>query len=101
MFKNKSHKLDISFINYLTEDDVNNPRKSFDQIKKEFPQIAKSNLETFRMYLVINHSHLSSDEIDELQKTIAYLQEQDNQKFINAIKYIECQQQKQKQNLNS
>lgn len=101
MFQSKSRKLDISFVNYLTEDDINNPIKSFDQIKKDYPQIAKSNLETFRMYLVINYSHLSSDEIAEVKKTIAYLQEQDNQKFINAIKYIECQQQSQEQNLNS
>jgi len=96
MFQSKSRKLDISFVNYLTVDDVNNPIKSFNQIKKDYPQIAKSNLETFRMYLIINHSHLSADEITEVQKTIAYLQEQDNQKFKNAIEYIErCQQQKQ------
>jgi hypothetical protein len=45
------------------------------------------------MYLILNHSYLSSDEILELQKTIAYLQEQENQKYLIAIKYIECQQQ--------
>lgn len=93
MFQSKSRKLDISFVNYLSEDDVNNPRTTFDEIKRRFPFL-KSNLEIFRMYLILNHEHLSQDEITELQKTIAYLQEQDNQKYILAIEYIEkCQQQ--------
>lgn len=93
MFSSKSRKLDISFVNYLSEDDVNNPRTTFDEIKKRFPFL-KSNLECFRMYLILNHSYLSSDEIVELQKTIAYLQEQENKKYLIAIEYInKCQQQ--------
>ncbi len=101
MFKNKSRKLDLSFVNYLTDEDINDPRVSFDKIKKDFPLLAKSNLETFRMYFILNHKHLTTDEIGELQKTIAYLQEQENKKFISAINYIECQQQNQQPTQNS
>lgn len=102
MFKNKSRKLDLSFVNYLTDADINDPRVPFDKIKKKFPLLANSNLEIFRMYLLLNHTHLTADELTELQKTIAYLQEQENQKFINAIEYInQCQQQNQQPTQNS
>lgn len=102
MFKNKSRKLDLSFVNYLTDEDINDPRVPFDKIKKKFPFLANSNLEIFRMYLILNHTHLTADEITELQKTIVYLQEQESQKFISAINYInKCQQQNQEPIQNS
>lgn len=101
MFKNKSRKLDLSFVNYLTDADINDPRVSFDKIKKDYPFLANSNLEVLRMYLILNHTHLTADELTELQKTIAYLQEQENKKFISAINYIECQQQKPETTLNT
>ena len=89
MFKNKSRKLDLSFVNYLTDEDINDPRVPFDKIKRDFPLLANSNLEVFRMYLILNHKHLTEDEQTELQKTIAYLQEQENKKYLIAIDYIE------------
>ena len=93
MFKNKSRKLDLSFVNYLTDEDFYDPRVPFDKIKKDLPLLAKSNLESLRMYFILNHQHLTTDELGELQKAIAYLQEQETKKFISAIEYInECQQ---------
>lgn len=93
MFSSKSRKLDLSFITYLSDKDIKDPKVTYDEIKRRFPFL-KSNLETFRMYLILNHEHLSQEEIVELQKTIAYLQDNENQKFISAIEYIEkCQQQ--------
>ena len=98
MFKNKSRKLDLSFVNYLTDEDINDRRVPIDKFKKDLPFLAKSNLESLRMYLLLNHEHLTPDEIGELQKAIAYLQEQETKKITSAINYIECQQKQAEQN---
>ena len=92
MFNNKSRKIDLSFLNYLNEDDINSKQFTIEQIKKQYPYLAKSNLECFKLFLIFNEKILSNNEKDEVQKTINYLQEQEDQKFINAINYInECQ----------
>jgi hypothetical protein len=45
------------------------------------------------LFLILNDNILTEDEKTEVMKTIKYLQEVEEQKFINAIKYIECQEQ--------
>ena len=93
MFSSKSKKIDLSFLQYLTDDDITNPQITIEQIKKKYPFCAKSNLESFKLFLILNNEILTDDEKAEVTKTIKYLQEQEEQKFINAIKYIECQSQ--------
>lgn len=96
MFNNKSRKIDLSFLNYLNEDDINLKQFTIEQIKKQYPYLAKSNLECFKLFLIFNDKILSNNEKDEVQKSINYLQEQEDTKFINAIKYIEeCQKQQE------
>lgn len=92
----KSKKIDLSFLQYLTDDDISKPQHTIEQIKKKYPFCAKSNLESFKLFLILNNEILTDDEKAEVTKTIKYLQEQEEQKFINAIKYIECQQSQQK-----
>jgi len=89
----KTKKIDLSFLQYLTDDDITNPQITIEQIKKKYPFCAKSNLESFKLFLILNNEILTDDEKSEVMKTIKYLQEQEEQKFINAIKYIECQSQ--------
>lgn len=89
----KSKKIDLSFLQYLTDDDITNPQITIEQIKRKYPFVAKSNLESFKLFLILNNEILTDDEKAEVMKTIKYLQEQEEQKFINAIKYIECQSQ--------
>lgn len=89
----KSKKIDLSFLQYLTDDDISKPQHTIEQIKRKYPFCAKSNLECFKLFLILNNEILTDDEKAEVMKTIKYLQEQEDQKFINAIKYIECQSQ--------
>ena len=92
----KSKKIDLSFLQYLTDDDISKPQLTIEQIKKKYPFCAKSNLESFKLFLILNNDILTEDEKNEVMKTIQYLQFQEEQKFINAFKYIECQQKPQK-----
>ena len=89
----KSKKIDLSFLQYLTDDDISKPQHTIEQIKRKYPFCAKSNLESFKLFLILNNEILTDDEKSEVMKTIKYLQEQEDQKFINAIKYRECQSQ--------
>lgn len=98
MFSNKSRKIDLSFLNYLTEDDVNSKQITIEEIKKEYPYLAKSNLECFKLFLIYNQKILSDNEKQEIQKTINYLQEQEVLKFKLAFEYIECLQNQPKSN---
>jgi hypothetical protein len=90
----KSKKIDLSFLQYLTDEDLTTPQLTIEQIKKKYPFVAKSNLECFKLFLILNNEILTEDEKCEVMKTIDYLQSQEDQKFINAIQYIEkCQNQ--------
>ncbi len=92
MLSSKSKKIDLSFLQYLTDDDINRPQITIEQIKRKYPFCAKSNLESFKMFLILNNNLLTEDEKCEVIKTIDYLQKQEEEKFINAFKYIEeCQ----------
>ncbi len=92
MFKTSSKKIDLSFIKYLGEDDLDPGYITIEQIKRRHPSIAKSNLECFKMFLMLNHKNLNENEKQEIQKTIDYLYEREEDKYKSAIMYIdECQ----------
>ena len=57
----KSKKIDLSFLQYLIDDDINSPQLTIEQIKKQYPYLAKSNLECFKMFLILNHNILSEE----------------------------------------
>lgn len=90
----KSKKIDLSFLQYLTDDDISKPQHTIEQIKTKYPFCAKSNLECFKLFLILNNEILTDDEKAEVMKTIKYLQEQEDQKYKLAFQYIEkCQSQ--------
>jgi len=95
-------KFDMSFLNYLTEQDITNKIVSLDEIKRRFPKISKNNLEVYKMYLGLNFEYLNEQELRDVKSIIQLYNEQETQKFINAINYIEkCQQtNQQEQNIN-
>ena len=89
-------KFNMSFLDYLNEQDISNKVVSIDEIKRRFPMIAKNNLEIYKMFLSLNFEYLTKQEIRDVKSTIQLYHEQENQKFINAVKYIEqCQKNQQ------
>lgn len=100
MNRAQNNKFDMSFLDYLNEQDISNKVVSIDEIKNRFPFIAKNNLEIYKMYLGLNFEYLTEQEIRDVKATIQLYNEQENQKFINAIKYIECQKNQPEQNIN-
>ena len=92
----KTKKIDLTFLQYLTDEDINSPQITIEQIKKRYPFVAKSNLESFKLFLILNKDTLSDDEKSEVMKTIQYLQIQEEEKYKLAFNYIECQQSQQK-----
>lgn len=97
MFNTKPSKFNMSFLEYLTEQDITNKVVSLDEIKRRYPFIAKNELECHKMFLSLNNEYLTEQEIKNIKSTIQLYHEQENQKFINAIKYIECQQKNQQE----
>jgi hypothetical protein len=92
-----SKKIDLSFITYLKEDDIEPNYVTMEQIKKRHPSAAKSNLDAFRLFLMVNYKVLSDYEKGEIQKSIDYLYKQEQEKYISAINYIDsCQENQQK-----
>ena len=64
----KSKKIDLSFLQYLTDDDLTNPQITIEQIKRKYPFLAKSNLETFKLFLILNKDNLTEYEKCEVIK---------------------------------
>ena len=90
----KTQKIDFSFLQYMTDDDIINPQITIEQIKRKYPFVAKSNLETFKLFLILNKDNLTEYEKCEVMKTIEYLQKQEEEKYKLAFNYIEkCQSQ--------
>jgi len=98
MFNTKPAKFNMSFLEYLSEQDITNKVVSLDEIKRRYPFIAKNELECNKMFLSLNNEYLTEQEIRNIKSTIQLYHEQEQQKFINAVKYIEqCQQKNQQE----
>lgn len=91
--KPDKRRIDLSFLTYLTDDDLNNQVVNIETIKKRFPHIANCNLECFKMYLILNFQVLNETERENIEKTIKLLQKHEADKYYDAISYInQCQQ---------
>ena len=53
MLKRDQRKLDLSCLQYLTEEDLNDKYTSLDRIRKEFPHTKKSKLELFSPLILL------------------------------------------------
>lgn len=85
----KSKKIDLSFIKYLTDDDIEPNYITLEQIKRRHPSIANNNLEVFKLFLMLNHNNLSDDEKSEINKTINILYQREQDRYLSAFNYID------------
>lgn len=94
MFSNKQKKIDLSFLQYYTEDDINPNHITIEQIKQRHKSIANSELECLKLFLFLNFKVLNTDEKAQVMKTIDILYKKEEDKYKSAITYIEqCQKQ--------
>ena len=91
MFSKKTNKIDTSFLKYLTEDDVNTPQVTMEQIKKNYPHTKNSTLETCKLFYMLNFNYLDAEQKQELLNKIDILYKQEEAKFKVAFNIIECQ----------
>jgi hypothetical protein len=92
MFSNqKSKKIDISFLKYLSEDDLATPCVTMDQINKSYPHTKKSTLEALKLFYVLNFNWLDEEQRTEIKNKIDMLLQREEKQFKFAINTIECQ----------
>jgi len=91
---NKSKKIDLSFLQYYTEPDLQPEYITIEQIKKRHKCIGDSELEVLKLFLFLNYKVLSEDEKTQVMKTIDILYKKESEKYKSAISYIEqCREQ--------
>ena len=92
MFRKQTNKVDMSFLKYLTEDDVATRQVTMDQIKKDYPHTKNSTLESLKLFYILNYQYLEEEQKAELLSKIEILQQNEEEKFKVAFNIIECQQ---------
>jgi len=70
MLKRDQRKLDLSCLQYLTEEDLNDKFTSLDKIRKEFPHTKKSKLELYKLFYAFNGPLFTEIERDNCTKLI-------------------------------
>lgn len=93
MFSNKQQKkIDLSFLQYYTEPDINPEYITIEQIKNRHKCIAGSELEVLKLFLFLNYKVLSKEEKQQVMQTIDILYKKESDKYKIAMDYIaECQ----------
>ena len=93
MFSNKQQKkIDLSFLQYYKEEDINPEYITIEQIKHRHKCIAGSELEVLKLFLFLNYKVLSEEDKKQVMQTIDILYKKDEHKYLSAISYIEqCQ----------
>ena len=92
MFSKKTNKVDMSFLKYLTEDDLATKQVTMEQIKKDYPHTKNSTLESLKLFYILNYQYLDEEQKAELLSKIEILQQNEEEKFKVAFNIIECQQ---------
>ena len=94
MFSTKQKKIDLSFLQYYQEEDINPEYITIEQIKQRHKSIAQSELEVLKLFLFLNFKVLNKDEKEQVIKTIDNLYKKEEDKYNSAISYIErCREQ--------
>ena len=92
--KRQTNKVDMSFLKYLTEDDVATRQVTMEQIKKDYPHNKTSTLESLKLFYILNYQYLDEEQKTELLSKIEVLQQNEEEKFKVAFNIIESQCQK-------
>lgn len=95
MFSNKQpKKIDLSFLQYYKEQDLQPEYITIEQIKQRHKCIAQSELEVLKLFLFLNYKVLSEEDKTQIMQTIDILYTKESNKYKSAIDYIEqCQKQ--------
>jgi len=94
MFSNKQKKIDLSFLQYYTENDIQPDYITIDQIKERHKSVAQSELECLKLFLFLNFKVLTKTDKEQVMKTIDMLYKKEEEKYKIAMDYItECQKQ--------
>lgn len=91
----KTNKIDTSFLKYLTEDDLSTRQVTMEQINKSYPHTKNSNLETLKLFYILNYQYLDEEQKAELTSKIEILQRKEEELFKKSFDIIESQCQKQ------
>lgn len=95
-FSKKTRKIDLSALQYLTDEDLTANIITLEEIKKDYPHTKKSNLEAYKLLYLLNFKNLSDDEKINLEKIINKLAQQEEAEFKLAFNIIEqCQKQQE------
>ena len=94
MFRKQTNKVDMSFLKYLTEDDLATKQVTIEQIKKDYPHTKNSTLESLKLFYMLNYQYLDEEQKAELLSKIEILQQNEEEKFKVAFNIIESQCQK-------
>jgi hypothetical protein len=86
---NKSKKIDLSFLQYYKEEDIQPEYITIEQIKQRHKCIAQSELECLKLFLFLNYKVLSEEDKKQVMKTIDILYNKESEKYKSAISYIE------------
>lgn len=95
MFSKKTRKIDLSALQYLTDEDLTTNIITLEEIKKDYPHTKKSDLEAYKLLYLLNFKNLSGDERIHLEKIINILSQKEQMEFNLAFNYIECQKQQE------
>ena len=92
MLRQKQPKIDTTFFEYYTEDDLK-PKVTIDRIRRLNKLLAKDDIFVYSYYLEANKD-MSQGERTYCEQYVKFLRKEEERKFIKAIEYIEgCQQQ--------
>ena len=89
MLKRDQRKLDLSCLQYLTEEDLNDKYTSLDRIRKEFPHTKKSKLELYKLFYAFNCELFSETERDNCVRLIEKFKKEEIALFHATFENIE------------
>lgn len=93
MFSKKTRKIDLSALQYFTDEDLTANIITLEEIKKDYPHTKKNDLEAYKLLYLLNFKNLSDEERINLEKIINILAQKEANEFKLAFNYIECQNQ--------
>lgn len=91
----KTRKIDLSALQYFTDEDLTANIITLEEIKKDYKHTQKSDLEAYKLLYLLNFKNLTEYERINLEKNINILAQKEANDFKLAFNYIEWQQKQQ------
>ena len=84
-FSKRTRKIDLSSLQYLTDEDITTNIITLEEIKRDYPHTKKSDLEAYKLLYLLNFKNLSEHEKINLQKIIKTLSDKEANDFKTAF----------------